>query len=227
MSAVDVLVIGAGPVGLTAAALLGDLGVDVLVVDRKPSTGTHPRAFGIHPRTMEVWRRLGLADAVRKVSVDPSCTAGIGWLTTMNGTELGRLMFPAPGPVDVSPEQGCFCPQHRYESVLRSAAEQRTGVEVRFGCEAVGPDDPDLPIVRIVDVGTGAAEEVTPRYVIAADGLGSPTRRRLDVTESAVAPFGHSANVYFRADLRRYRDGRPFALTWTVAPEAGGTFGVA
>ena len=226
MPSVDVLVIGAGPVGLTAAALLGDLGVGVLVVDDKPSTGTHPRGFGIHPRTLEVWRRLGAAEAVRAVAVDPSRTAGIGWLTTMNGPELGRLMFPPPGPVDISPEPGCFCPQHRYEAVLLAAARHRTGVEVRFGATASGPDDPDAPVVYVRDAATGRTEEITPRFVIAADGLHSPTRRRIGVSETAVAPFGHSVNVYFRSDLRRFRQDRPFALTWTVGPGAEGTFGV-
>ena len=227
MPTVDVLVVGAGPVGLTAAALLGDLGVDVLVVDRKPSTGTHPRAFGIHPRTMEVWRRLGAADAVRAVAVDPSRTAGIGWLTTMNGTEVGRLMFPPPGPHDVSPEPGSFCPQHRYEPVLRAAAERRTTVDVRFGWEVCGGlEDPDDPRVWIRQVATGAREEVAARYVIAADGMASPTRRHLHMSQSATAPFGHSINVYFRADLRRLRDDRPFALTWTVDAGSEGTFGV-
>lgn len=226
MPSVDVLVIGAGPVGLTAAALLGDLGVDVLVVDGKPSTSTHARAIGIHPRTMEVWRRLGAADAVRSAAVDPARTAGIGWLTTMSGAEVGRLMFPPPGPPDVSPEQGCFCGQHRYEAVLRSAAAQRTHVHLRFGWKADGPDNPADPRVRVVNALTGATDVITPRFVIAADGLHSQVRRRLGVTETALDAFGHSVNVHFRADLRRHRTDRPFALTWTVGPGVEGTFGV-
>src|SRR3954447_2843872 len=133
MTTVDVLVIGGGPVGLTAAALLGDLGIETLLVDRKPTTSSHPRAFSVHPRTMEVWRRLGVAGDVRRVAVPPEQTAGIGWMTTLTGDEVGRLMFPPPPPVDVSPENGCFCAQHRYEAVLRDAAESRATVKVRFG----------------------------------------------------------------------------------------------
>src|SRR3954471_23709216 len=176
MTTVEVIVIGGGPVGLTAAALLGDLGVETLLVDRKPTTSSHPRAFGIHPRTMEVWRRLGVADDVRSIAVSPEHTAGIGWMDTLTGGEVGRLMFPPPPVVGVSPEPGCFCAQHRYEAVLRAAAKARAGVSVRFGCEASALDQPDTPSVTIIDSGTGESTVVTARYVIAADGLTSPIR---------------------------------------------------
>jgi putative polyketide hydroxylase len=221
MSAVEVLVIGGGPVGLTAAALLGDLGIETLLVDRNASTSTHPRAFGIHPRTMEVWRRLGAADAVRQVAVPPDHTAGIGWLTSLSGTEVGRLMFPPPPPVDITPEQGCFCAQHRYTAVLRDAAEARPSVTVRFGTEATVLGDGQ---VQLIDTTTGRTEVLQAQYVIAADGLSSPTRSHLGVSESGTGVFGHSVNVFFRAELAHLRENRPFALTWTVGPGAEGTF---
>jgi len=226
MTTVEVLVIGGGPVGLTTAALLGDFGIETLLVDRKRATSSHPRAFGIHPRTMEVWRRLGVADQVRQVAVPPEHTAGFGWMTTLSGDEVGRLMFPPPPSVDVTPEPGCFCAQHRYEAVLRNAADARATTSVLFGHEVTALDEPDEPTATIVDSATGRTDIVNARYVVAADGLASPVRRRLGVTESGTARFGHSVNVYFRADLARLRAERPFALTWTVGDGAEGTFAV-
>jgi 2-polyprenyl-6-methoxyphenol hydroxylase-like FAD-dependent oxidoreductase len=175
---------------------------------------------------MEVWRRLGVADDVRALAVPAEHTAGFGWMDTLSGAEVARLMFPPPPAVDISPEPGCFCAQQRYESVLRAAAEARPTVTVRFGCEATAIERPEEPRVTIVDATTGESTVVSPRYVIAADGLDSPTRARLGVTESASARFGHSINVYFRADLSSLRAERPFALTWTVGAGAEGTFGV-
>jgi 2-polyprenyl-6-methoxyphenol hydroxylase-like FAD-dependent oxidoreductase len=226
MTSADVLIVGGGPVGLTAAALLGDLGVDTLLVDRKATTSLHPRAFGIHPRSMEVWRRLGIADDIRRRAVPPEDCAGIGWMTTLTGDEVGRLMFPPPPPVDVTPEPGCFCAQNRYEAVLREAAEARPSTSVRFGHEVTALDQIDEPTATIVDTVSGRSEVVSARYVIAADGLASPLRRLLEVTESRTERFGHSVNVYFRADLARLRTGRPFALTWTVGAGTEGTFAV-
>ena len=223
----DVLVVGGGPVGLSVAAQLGQYGVRTLLVDRKPGTSTHPRGFGIHPRTMEVFRRLGVADAIRAAGLPPQAAAGFGFLTRLNGDERARLMLE-PMPDNVGPEQGCFCPQHRYEPILRRHAEQQASVTLAFAAEATSLDAVEGGAeVRIADHRTQDATTVTCRWVVAADGMHSPVRAMLRSTETSTGVFGHSVSVYFRADLNRHREGRPFALTWTVAPGAEGTFGIA
>ena len=131
--------IGGGPVGLTMAALLGEFGVDTLLVERKPTTSSHPRGFGIHPRTMEVFRRLGVADTIRRRALPPQEAAGFGFVTRLNGDERARLMLE-PMPDNVGPEQGCFCPQHRYEPILRQRGGRAPSVSLGFGAEATGLD---------------------------------------------------------------------------------------
>lgn len=227
MTAVEVLVVGGGPVGLTTAALLGSYGVSTMLVDRKPTTSSHPRGFGIHPRTMEVFRRLGVAEAIRAAGLPPQEAAGFGFVTRLNGDECARLML-GPMPDHVGPEQGCFCPQHRYEAILRRRAAANPNVSVTFGVEATAVDVVDGGArVQITDANTGGATTVSCRYVVAADGMHSPVRGLLKATETSTGVFGHSVSVYFRADLSRFREGRPFALTWTVAEGAEGTFGLA
>lgn len=223
----DVVIVGGGPVGLSLAAMLGQYGVPTLLVDRKPGTSTHPRGFGVHPRTMEVFRRLGVADAIRAAGLPPQVAAGFGFVTRLNGEECARLMLE-PMPDHVGPEQGCFCPQHGYEPILRQRAEEHASVSVAFGAEATGLDtSADMAKVRITDAVTKEAKTLACRYVVAADGMHSPVRDMLSATETSTGIFGHSVSVYFRADLGRFRQDRPFALTWTVAPGAEGTFGIA
>ncbi|MCW2573042.1 MAG: 2,4-dichlorophenol 6-monooxygenase [Frankiales bacterium] len=223
----DVVVVGGGPVGLSMAAMLGQYGVQTLLVERNPGTSKHPRGFGIHPRTMEVFRRLGVADAIRSAGLPPQETAGFGFVTRLNGDERARLMLQ-PMPDHVGPEQGCFCPQHRYEPILRQRAKEHPSVSVVFGAEAIGHDiTADGATVQVTDVSTNETTTVTCRYVVAADGMHSRMRSWLNSTETSTGVFGHSASVYFRADLSRFRRDRPFALTWTVAPGAEGTFGIA
>lgn len=223
----EVLVVGGGPVGLCLAALLGQYGIRTVLVDRKPATSTHPRGFGIHPRTMEVFRRLGVADEIRAAGLPPQTAAGFGFLTHLTGDERARLMLE-PMPDQIGPEQGCFCPQHRYEPILRRRAEAHATVSVAFDAEATAVDITDSGAsVQVKDLQTGDTTTVACRWVVAADGMHSPTRTLLGCSETTTGAFGHSLSVYFRADLGRARQGRPFALAWTVAPDAEGTFGIA
>lgn len=227
MTNVEVLVIGGGPVGLATAALLGELGIETQLVERHPTTSKHPRGFGIHPRTMEVFRRLGVADTIRASGLPPEVAGGFGFVTRLNGEERARLML-GPMPDHFGPEQGCFCPQYRYEQILRQRAQEQPSVSLAFGAEATGLDVVDgRANVQITDVNSGDTTVLTSRYVVAADGMHSPTRSMLNVTETSTGAFGHSVSVYFRADLSPFRRDRPFALTWTVAPGAEGTLGIA
>jgi putative polyketide hydroxylase len=219
----DVVVVGAGPVGLCLAGLLGQYGVRTVVLERHPTTSSHPRGFGIHPRTMEVFRRLGVADAIRAAGIPPQEAAGFGFVGRLNGDERARLMLE-PMPDRIGPEQGCFCPQHAYEAILRDHASGLAAVDVVFDAEVTGVDGGR---VLITDTLTGDATAITGRWVVAADGMHSGVRSLLGSTETTTGAFGHNVSVHLRADLRRFREGRPFAITWTVDPGAQGTFSIA
>lgn len=214
----EVVVVGGGPVGLSLAGLLGQFGVRTLLLERHASTSTHPRGFGIHPRTMEVFRRLGVADAIRAAGLPPQEAAGFGFVTQLAGEERARLML-APMPDQLGPEQGCFCPQGSYEAVLREHVAALPCVDVLFNAEVTGLQDGRLEV--------DGAPGPRARWVVAADGMHSPVRAMLGVTETTTGAFGHSVSLHVRADLQRFRDGRPFALTWTVDPGAEGTFSIA
>ena len=67
---VPVLIAGGGTVGLTVSVLLARHGVRSLVAERHPGTSILPRAFGINVRTMEIFRVLGMEDAIQAVEVD-------------------------------------------------------------------------------------------------------------------------------------------------------------
>jgi 2-polyprenyl-6-methoxyphenol hydroxylase-like FAD-dependent oxidoreductase len=226
---VDVLVVGGGPVGLVVAGLLGAAGIHTLLIERNPSTSHHPRASGVHPRTMELFRQWGIADDVRGVAVPPERSQGFGWMTRLNGQELGQLLFadpdqppsvqPAPGP-----EDPCFCPQTEYEPILLAAAARHPSVTLEFDCEAIGlSQDEDHAQLTLRSRAKGRERRVRARYVIAADGASSPIRSWLGISESGTGRFGHSLNVHFRAGLSSYVQGKPFMLFWVVNGDTQGT----
>ncbi|MFI9388072.1 FAD-dependent monooxygenase [Kutzneria sp. NPDC052558] len=209
---VDALVIGAGPVGLSAAIQLTRAGVRTLVVERHEALSRHPKATGVHPRTMELFRQWGVADAIRDLSVPADHARGFAWTTRLHGgIELGELMF-ADGDTTISPEHTTFTSQDNVETVLYRALP--APVEFRTTAELLDQDDDGVTVALTAD---GSRRIVRAAYVIAADGTKSPTRKALGIAESATAPYGESVNIFFHsAELSRLTAASPHLLTWIL-----------
>jgi putative polyketide hydroxylase len=203
------------------------------VLERNSGTSRHPRASGVHATTMDAFRQWGIAQAVRNVGVPPELSQGFVWMTRLAGIELGRLTFAEENEtgmarVEPSPEFPCFCPQSAYEPVLLGAARAHPSVSVEFerDVESMDQDEREVRLgVHRTDEQT--VETIRVSYVIAADGLASPSRERLGIREHGTGRFGHSVNVFFRADLAPHVADKPFMLFWIVNGETQGTIGAA
>ena len=90
MEDVPVLIVGGGPVGLTASILLSQVGVRSLLAERHPGTAVHPKSRGINARTMEMYRQLGVEAAIRKAGLPPERAGFIVWAKTLAGEEIER-----------------------------------------------------------------------------------------------------------------------------------------
>src|SRR4051794_9199081 len=95
MRFVPVLIAGGGPVGMTLALTLARLGVQAMVVERNPDTTQHPKMDITNVRSMELFRRLGLAQSLRMVAVPERHCFDVAWVTTMAGNELHRFRYPS------------------------------------------------------------------------------------------------------------------------------------
>jgi putative polyketide hydroxylase len=225
----EVIVIGAGPVGLVSALQLGRAGIKTLVLERRGTFSVHPKAAGIHARTMEIYRQLGLSDSIRRNSVNYRGTFSVGWMTRLNGIELGNITVGATREeLDLfeswSPEMLAFCSQDIYEPLFAEALEQYPSVELRMGC-AANRIEQDNDSVTVWYAGEGGEGMARACYVVAADGVRSPTRKLLGITETGLTPFGDSINVVFNADLETHRAGREYGLFWIVNAQTQGAFG--
>jgi len=229
---VDVIVIGAGPVGCACAMQLGRAGRSTALFERRSGLSRHPKAGGIHARTMEIFRRWGLAENIRAVgrgfSQPGASPTAFTWLTRLSGFELGRIDFGTQADRELwatySPEGPCFCGQDLYEPILFDALARHPSVRAQFGKRAtISTLTDDGVEVEVSDEETGRLERrVRARYLIAADGVRSPTRHALGVGESGFGAFGNSVNVQFRADLEQHRAGRQYGLFWIVNPDTQG-----
>ena len=89
-----VLIAGGGPVGLTLALELQHHGIDAVVVERNPETTRHPKMDITNSRSMELYRRLGVVEALRDVAVAEDHPFDVSWVTSLTGWELARVTYP-------------------------------------------------------------------------------------------------------------------------------------
>src|SRR5690349_947603 len=144
LSTVDVLVVGAGPAGLTTAISAARCGAQVLLVERHPGTTRYPRAIGVDVRTMEIFRSWGLHRRIREgeIPVRPLTSTS---RTVLDADPVGN---PIGYPLDPraalahSPVLPLCCPQDHIEPILLEHARS-LGVDVRFAVEMTGLVDDD------------------------------------------------------------------------------------
>jgi len=176
---VDVVVVGAGPVGLTVAALLSARGLDVLVVERNGSTSEEPKAISIDDESLRTFAAAGLIDAVL-----PIVTPGTG--TRYYGAD-GVPLFQARAAVPFRlgyPFKNPFA-QPDLERALNSAAAADPRVQVRFGTELTGLSQDKHGVTGTVRVlASDTFLRVRCKYLLGCDGGRSAVREFLGVTMS-------------------------------------------
>ena len=224
---VPVLIVGGGPVGLTASMLLSRQGVRSLLVERHAGTAVHPKARAINARTMEMYRQCGVEAAIRTAGLGPEHTGLVVWTRTLSGAEIERRVPWRAGPqsLAVSPVRNCLCAQDDLEPVLRAFAERQGPGELRFNTELIAcAQDAEGATATLADRVSGAETRVRAQYVIAADGAQSSIRRQLGVRMIGREKVYESVNILLNADLRPWTAHRPAALYFVEHPEIKATF---
>jgi 2-polyprenyl-6-methoxyphenol hydroxylase-like FAD-dependent oxidoreductase len=176
----DVLIVGAGPTGLTLGIDLARRGVPALVVERADGLFPGSRGKGLQPRTMEVFDDLGVLDAV--LAAGGTYPVGMIW---QDGRRVGEhRMFDADEQAESARPRGAgapytgpwMVPQWRTQEILRARLEELGG-RIVFGREVTGVEQD----ARGVTVRCADGSALRARYAVAADGGRSALRRALGV----------------------------------------------
>ena len=224
----SVIIVGGSLNGLSAALLLANRGVPCLVIERHSHTTVQYKFRGISPRSMEIYRSLGLEPEIRARDPLDGTPAAVARVTNLQSADVSWQGVPWSDTRDISPTTGASCDQDLLEPILRAHAEQ-AGARVRFCSELVGFGQNAHGVsARIRDCVTGHEEDVTASYLIAADGAYSPIREMLGIPRHGPGVLQHWMNVIFETDLEPTLHGRPIRAVFvtdingTLVPRSDG-----
>ncbi len=227
MSAGRVVIVGAGPTGLSAAVLLRQRGLDPIVLDRRPSLAGLPAAHVANTRTLELFDEMGIAEAVYRRGDPAAMRSLVAWVESLAGREYGVLPIEAPGQDGSRPVSAFTAvniPQTELEPILHDRLVELGGA-VRFGMEVVDVAvEGNEALVRTRPLDGGEAEPLRCDWVIGCDGAGSAVRRSVGIAMTGPRTIARFMTIYFEADLDRYREGRRGVLYWIGGRDARGVF---
>jgi 2-polyprenyl-6-methoxyphenol hydroxylase-like FAD-dependent oxidoreductase len=229
---VPVLVVGGGPVGLSTALELQSRGIRTLLVERNLSTTRHPKMDVTNGRSMEHFRRLGVAERIRDAAVPREHRMDVAWVTRLNEWELTRFPYPDvnawrdvirtknDGTQPLEPNMRLS--QVVLEPVLRDALVESPLVEVRFGWgfESLA-QDADGVTATLRAAATGETVQIRCQLLAGCDGGGSLVRQELGLAAEGRHSIRRYFMVHFRSQARDLL--QRFGIAWHYQSPISGT----
>ena len=187
----EVLIVGAGPVGLTLAIDLGRRGIRCTLVEKKEAPEFLPKMERCNARTMEIFRRMGLAGKIRAAGLPRDVPMDVYVALAMNEPPLLRLKYPSvaeaeaqtaacnDGSMPLEPYQ--LISQYTLEPLLKAEADALCGVAVRYGCEFLSlSQDAEGATAHVRHAG-GAVQDIRAQFIVGCDGGASVVRKQLGI----------------------------------------------
>jgi 2-polyprenyl-6-methoxyphenol hydroxylase-like FAD-dependent oxidoreductase len=205
----QVLIVGAGPVGLTLALDLGRRGVRCTLIERNATSIQLPKMERCNARTMEIYRRLGISERARDAGLPRNAPMDVFLALSMTSPPLAHLPCPsvaeATAEIAARNDGGLLEPyqlisQYTLEPLLRSIVETLPSVNVRFACELISFTQ-DASSVSAVVQSNGAAEEtIRAAYLVGCDGGSSTVRKQLGIRLEGEGNIRKLRQALFRCD---------------------------
>jgi len=212
MRAMDtqVLIVGGGPVGLTLAIDLGKRGVRATLIEQKDAPQFLPKMERCNARTMEIFRRMGIAGQVRAAGLPASVPMDVFIVLSLTRPPLLHLPYPSvaeareriraceDGSLPLEPYQ--LISQYTLEPLLKSIAETLPSVHVRFGCRLETFTQDVSGVTAQVTNADGGAGTIRASYMVGCDGGGSTVRKSLGIRLRGEANLLELRQALYRCD---------------------------
>ncbi|MBT3536299.1 MAG: FAD-dependent oxidoreductase [Rhodospirillaceae bacterium] len=231
----SVLIVGAGPVGLTLAMDLAWRGIDVVVAEtRARGEPPPPKCNHVAARSMEIFRRLGVAGKLRNAGLPPDYPNDISYRTSYTGRELTRIPIPCrrdrydsregPDTGWPTPEPAHRINQIFLEPILFDHAAQmgRITILTRTAVTAMAQDD-DQVTATMENLDNGAITHIDCQYLIGCDGGSSIIRKSIGAKLEGDAVISRNQSSYIRAPgLAKLQTETPAWATFSLNPRRSG-----
>jgi 2-polyprenyl-6-methoxyphenol hydroxylase-like FAD-dependent oxidoreductase len=231
-----VLIVGGGPVGLTLAMDLAWRGIDVVVAERRPPNDPPNVKCGqIGARSMEIFRRLGLADKLRGIGLPADYPNDIVSATSVTGIELSRVPIPArgergtpdaagPDTLWPTPEHTHRCNQKFFEPVLFAHAAEQPRIRILHRTEITDLTQGEQGVTAsAVDLDGGTRSTIECDYLVGCDGASSLVRKSIGSEFVGIPVLQYAQSFYVRApQLRSLLPGKPAWLYFSLNPRRSG-----
>ena len=220
----EVLIVGTGPAGASASALLATYGIDNMVINKFAWTCRTPRAHITNQRTVEVLRDLGVEEDCLALAAPQELMGENTFAASLAGEEIARVLawgMPPARKADYelsSPAKIFDLPQNLLEPILTRTAAHR-GSKVRFNTEYISfEQDNEGVTTTLMDRITQQKFQVRSKYLIGADGGNSKIAEDAALPMEGEMGMAGSMNIVFEADLSKYVAHRPSLLYWLIQP---------
>ena len=187
----QVLIAGAGPTGLTLAVDLGKRGIRCTLIEQKEAPQFLPKMERCNARTMEIYRRMGLAAKIRSAGLPAHCPMDVFIVTSLIDPPLLHLPYPSvvaaraqiaastDGTQPLEPYQ--LISQYTLEPLLKSVAEELPSVSVRYGCELLSFEQDAGGVSASIKKRDGSTTTIKAQYLVGCDGGSSVVRKQLGI----------------------------------------------
>ena len=225
----DLLIVGAGPAGLLASIIASSIGLSHKVIESRSGLHTEPSAHVLKTHTMEVYRRIGVADEILEQGTPIELQQCITWCESVGGLAYGRLSLEGkkgrvPRFTDISPACSANLPQSLLEPILHRRAIAVAGHDPVTFTTAFRSLVQDAEGVTATIEGVQGPSQVRARFIIGADGAGSQVRRSVGIAMEGPQALAHFLAIHIKSDMTEPLIRGPGVLFFVRTPTLDGFF---
>ncbi len=221
----DVLIVGAGPVGATAALLCARVGMRAIIVEKRDRRVGPPKAHALNPRSCEIYASLGIDYArLARQSMPRSDGGFVRFVTRLQGLELGALAYERQDDdaLDATPTPLINIPQPALEDILLQEIATTPLIALRRPQTWLSALDAGTHVVSQIATPEGE-REIKSRYLLACDGADSAVRKACGIDMPGDARIEDRIMIHLAADLRPLLGARPGVLYFVTNPASPAT----